>query len=96
MSPEIQGYFLGSPAGQIREVTITQQSGGKFFLDTQALMAAINNAGSLQPMQALEGGQLIVDNINQRELFNKMRDELTLIRKHLELLTEEKFSPVEV
>jgi len=86
---QIQAYTTGSKTSDLLEITVTQ-SGGKFFLDTNA-----DNAG-LNSLTFLANKQLIVDNIQQRELFNQMVEELRIIRKHLEIITDEKISAVEV
>ena len=87
MSPQIQGYVLGSPTQDIREVTVTQ-SGGKFYLDIID--------PNLGPLQFLGDNQLIVDSIDTRELLNNIHDELKVIRKQLEFITDEKVSLMEV
>ncbi len=39
--PQIQGYALGSPQGQLNEATLTQ-SGTKFLLDTNAKLPDVS------------------------------------------------------
>lgn len=87
--PEIQAYTTGSKTSDLFEVTITQ-SGTKFYLDTNADNVSLNS------LRFLGANQLITDNIEQRELFNQMVEELKLIRKQLEFITDEKISLTEV
>ena len=64
MSPEIQGYELVSPIGQIHEVTVTQ-SGTAIFLNT-ALGPSTEIIGVVK-LQAIED-LLTVNNLILKEL----------------------------
>jgi hypothetical protein len=81
--PQIQGYLLGSPTGQIQEVTLTG-SGTKFYLDTKAQIAGQNGSDD-EFIKSLYRGELVVF---PRELFTIQQDmlhELKKIRMHLEV-----------
>ena len=74
---EIQGYVLGSPTGQIQEVTVTQ-SGTKFYLDTQ-LGPSVDSIGFIK---SVELTRLV-------ELNTLILGELKKLNLHQSIITDE-------